>query len=164
MRNVLGLHCLVRYRLRVHEGGGPSRAALRGVATLDLFVRPDSDSDQRELVLTRWYREQLKLLAAPLLAKWQPILDVQLAAWGVKKMKTKWGSCNPISRRVWLNLELAKKPVVCLEYIIVHELAHLIERNHTDRFLALMDRYLPNWRGCRRLLNSGVLGHEVWDY
>lgn len=153
-----------RYRLRVHEDGGPARVALRGVASLDLFVRPGSSRDQREAVLLSWYREELKGLAAPLLAKWQPILGVQVAAWGVKKMKTKWGSCNPASRRVWLNLELAKRPVQCLEYIVVHELVHLIERNHTDRFTVLMDGFMPNWRACRELLNSGVLGHEVWGY
>jgi predicted metal-dependent hydrolase len=153
-----------RYRLRVREDAGSARVALRGVASLDLFVRPGASPDKRTLVLERWYREQLRALAAPLLAKWQPILGVQVAAWGVKKMKTKWGSCNPASSRVWLNLELAKKPVACLEYIIVHELAHLIERNHTDRFMALMDQYLPNWRVCRDMLNSGVLGHETWLY
>ena len=153
-----------RYRLRIHEADRPAGVALRGIASLDLFVRPGSDAGQRELVLLRWYREELKALAASLMAKWQPVLDVQVAAWGVKKMKTKWGSCNPSSRSVWLNLELAKRPVQCLEYIVVHELVHLIERNHTERFAALMDGFMPNWRACRELLNSGVLGHEVWEY
>ena len=92
------------------------------------------------------------------------ILGVQTAHWSVKKMKTKWGSCNPTARRVWFNLELSKKPVMCLEYIVVHELVHLLERNHIDRFTALMDGFIPNWRVCRETLNSGVLGHEVWDY
>ena len=79
-------------------------------------------------------------------------------------MKTKWGSCNPTAQRVWLNLELTKKPLVCLEYIVVHELVHLLERKHTERFTVLMDGLMPNWRVCRETLNSGVLGHEVWDY
>jgi predicted metal-dependent hydrolase len=79
-------------------------------------------------------------------------------------MKTKWGSCNPASRRVWFNLELAKKPVQCLEYIVVHELVHLLERNHTERFTALMDGFMPHWKACRATLNSGLLGHEAWDY
>jgi predicted metal-dependent hydrolase len=84
--------------------------------------------------------------------------------WGVKKMKTKWGSCNIKAARIWLNLELAKKPESCLEYIVVHELVHLLERNHTERFTALMDGFMPDWRSRRTLLNSGVLGHEVWEY
>ena len=79
-------------------------------------------------------------------------------------MKTKWGSCNPTAKRLWFNLELAKKPVMCLEYLVVHELVHLLERNHTERFTALMNGFLPNWSLCRVTLNSGVLGHEVWAY
>ena len=153
-----------RYRLRVHELDAPARVAVRGVASLDLFVRPGTSAEQREAVLLRWYRDQLKALIPPLLDKWQPLLGVQAAAWGVKKMKTKWGSCTPTARRAWFNLELAKKPVMCLEYIVVHELVHLLERNHNERFTALMDEFLPNWRACRQTLNSGVLGHEVWDY
>jgi predicted metal-dependent hydrolase len=84
--------------------------------------------------------------------------------WGIKKMKTKWGSCNPTAQRVWINLELAKKPELCLEYIVVHELVHLLERNHTDRFMVLMDGFMPDWRSRRALLNSGVLAHDVWEY
>lgn len=153
-----------RYRLRVHEVDAPARVAVRGVASLDLFVRPDSLPAQRESVLLHWYREQIKLLIPPLLEKWQPIIGVQAKQWGIKRMKTKWGSCNPTAQRVWLNLELAKKPVLCLEYIVVHELVHLLERKHTERFTVLMDGFMPNWRVCRETLNSGVLGHEVWAY
>jgi hypothetical protein len=153
-----------RYRLRVHEQDAPARVAPCGIASLDLFVRPGSSAAQRELVLLHWYREQLKALIPPLLEKWQPILGVQANHWGIKKMKTKWGSCNPTARRLWFNLELAKKPAQCLEYIVVHELVHLLERRHSERFTALMDGFMPNWRVCRETLNSGVLGHEVWGY
>ena len=153
-----------RYRLRVHEHEAPARVAVRGVASLDLFVRPGASAEQREAVLLHWYREQLKALIPPLLEKWQPILGVQARAWGIKKMKTKWGSCNPTTKRLWFNLELVKKPVMCLEYLVVHELMHLLERNHTERFTALMDGFLPNWSVCRATLNRGVLGHEVWLY
>ena len=138
--------------------------SVRGIASLDLFVRPGSSAAQREAVLLRWYREQLKALIPPFLEKWQPVLGVQARHWGIKKMKTKWGSCNPTTRRLWFNLELAKKPVLCLEYIVLHELVHLLERNHSERFMALMDGFMPNWRVCRETLNSGVLGHEVWVY
>lgn len=153
-----------RYRLRVHEQDAPARVALRGIASLDLFVRPGSSAEQRESVLLRWHREQLKALTPPLLEKWQSVLGVQIAAWGIKKMKTKWGSCNVEARRVWLNLELAKKPPQCLEYIVVHELAHLLERHHNERFTALMDGFLPNWRNSRDSLNQSPLGHESWSY
>ena len=153
-----------RYRLRVHEQEGKPRVAVRGVASLDLFVRPGTAPDQREAVLLAWHREQLKVLASGLLAQWQPAIGVQVAAWGVKKMKTKWGSCNAEARRIWLNLELAKKPVQCLEYIVVHELVHLLERRHSDQFSALMDRHLPDWRSRRALLNGAPLGHEEWGY
>ena len=153
-----------RYRLRVHEHEGVAKVALRGVASLDLFVRPGSSAAQREAVLLSWHRQELKALTPPLLAKWQPVLGVEVASWGIRKMKTKWGSCNIKAGRVWFNLELAKKPVQCLEYIVVHELVHLLERNHTSRFTSLMDGFMPNWRACRAVLNGGMLGHEEWRY
>ena len=153
-----------RYRLRVHEQAAPARVTLRGVASLDLFVRPGASVEQREAVLLRWHREQLKALIPPLLDKWQPVLGVAVADWGVKKMKTRWGSCNPASRRVWFNLELAKKPVQCLEYIVVHELLHLLERRHNERFAALMEVHVPQWRQYRATLNKAPLGHEEWDH
>ena len=151
-----------RYRLRVHEVDAPARLAVRGIASLDLFVRPGATAAQREEVMQRWYREQLKALVPALLDKWQPLLGVQASYWGIKQMKTKWGSCNPASKRLWFNLELAKKPVACLEYIVVHELIHLLERRHSDRFTTLMDEFLPQWRTCRDTLNSGLLRQEVW--
>lgn len=147
-----------RYRLRVHAHEAPARVAVRGIATLDLFVQPDTSPTQRQAALLRWYREQLKVLIPPLMQKWQPILGVQASHWGIKKMKTKWGSCNTATGRIWLNLELAKKPVQCLEYIVVHELVHLLGRNHSERFSALMDGFLPDWRVRRDQLNRGILG------
>jgi predicted metal-dependent hydrolase len=89
---------------------------------------------------------------------------VEAAGWGIKKMKTRWGSCNTASRRIWLNLELAKKPPECLEYLVVHELVHLLVRHHDERFNALMDRHLPRWRQARRTLNAAPLAHETWEY
>lgn len=151
-----------RYRLRVHEQDAPAKVSVCGIASLDLFVRPGTSTEQREAVLLRWHREQLKSLIPPLLEKWQPLLGVEVAEWGIKKMKTKWGSCNPISRRVWFNLELAKKPAQCLEYIVVHELVHLRERHHDERFSALMDKHVPQWRQVREILNNSPLAHEEW--
>jgi predicted metal-dependent hydrolase len=153
-----------RFRLRVTEHNGPARIVLRNKAYMVLHVRSESSLTQRKRAVQSWYRARLKTLISPLLEKWQPVLDVQGDGWGVKKMKTRWGSCNVDARRIWFNLELAKKPVRCLEYIAVHELVHLLERNHTDRFTALMDRFLPQWRFCRAELNRAPLAHEAWSY
>jgi predicted metal-dependent hydrolase len=152
-----------RYRLRVHEQAGPARVALRGIASLDLFTRPETSSEKREAILNCWYREQLALLIPPLLVKWQSLLNVQVAAWGIKKMKTKWGSSNVVAKRIWINLELAKKSPQCLEYVIVHELVHLLERKHNEHFLALLDKFMPQWRLHREALNKAPLGHEFWE-
>lgn len=151
-----------RYRLQVFEYQGAGKVILRNKATLELHVKPQATAERREQILHQWYREQLKQLVPPLLEKWQPLLGVELADWGVKKMKTKWGACNIAARRIWLNLELAKKPVQCLEYIVVHELIHLLERHHNNRFMLLMDLHLPNWRINRDELNESPLGHATW--
>jgi predicted metal-dependent hydrolase len=153
-----------RYRLRVVEHNRAGRVTLRNRSTLELHVRPQTGQGERERVLQRWYRRHLRQLVPPLLTKWEGILGVKAAAWGIKKMKTKWGTCNADARRIWLNLELAKKPVQCLEYLVAHELTHLVERHHNDRFLALMNRHLPNWRSRRQELNSAPLAHDAWTY
>jgi len=153
-----------RYRLRVREQAGPARVARRGLGTIELFVRPGTDAERREALLQRWHREQLRVLIPPLLEKWQAALDVQVTDWGIKRMKTRWGSCNVSARRIWLNLELAKKPVQCLEYVLVHELVHLVERHHNERFTSLMDANLPQWCQYRDVLNGSPLAHEEWSY
>lgn len=153
-----------RYRLNVIEHHGAGKVVLPNKSTMALYVRPEASSVQRKQVLQRWYRQQLKGLIPPLLEKWQTTLGVQVADWGVKKMKTKWGSCNIGARRVWFNLELAKKPVQCLEYIVAHELIHLLEQYHSDRFVALMEQHLPTWRVWREMLNHAPLAHENWSY
>lgn len=152
-----------RYRLRVHETTGVLRVALRGKATIDLFVRTETTTERREQVLQDFYRAELKRLVPELLEKWQPKLGVEARAWGIKRMKTKWGTCSVEARRIWLNLELAKKPVQCLEYILVHELAHLHERHHNERFIGLLDQHLPQWKLLREQLNSSLLADERWD-
>jgi len=153
-----------RYRLNVVEHDKAGKVVLRTKTIMDLYARPEATAEQRERILQRWYRKQLKELVPPLLDKWQQTLGVQIDQWGIKKMKTKWGGCNVEARRIWLNLELAKRPVQCLEYIIVHELVHLLERHHNDRFAAYMDKYMPSWKSLRETLNRGPLGREVWKY
>jgi predicted metal-dependent hydrolase len=153
-----------RYRLAISTTPGKSEVTIRNRNTLELRGSPSMTTEQRERVLAHWYRERLRALATPLIERWQGILGVTVEAWGIKKMKTKWGSCNPTARRIWLNLELAKKPPECLEYLIVHELVHLLVRHHDDRFHALMDKHLPSWQASRKALNAAPLAHEVWEY
>jgi predicted metal-dependent hydrolase len=151
-----------RYRLNVLECSGLNRVSSDGNSTLTMRVRPGTGRDQREQVLNEWYRRHIKSLMPDLIAQWERAIGVQVAEWGVKKMKTRWGSCNIRDRRVWLNLELAKKPPYCLEYVLVHEMVHLLERHHNERFKALMDQFMPQWRLYRDELNQAPLAHEEW--
>ncbi|MFL5804930.1 MAG: M48 family metallopeptidase [Roseiflexaceae bacterium] len=153
-----------RYRLNVIEHNGPATVSLPNNRTLELHVRPTASRDQREAVLHRWYRQQLRERIPPLIARWELEVGVTVAEWGIKKMKTHWGTCNIEARRIWLNLELAKKPASCLEYILVHEMVHLLERHHNERFSAWMDRLMPQWRLHREELNRSPLAHEDWSY
>ena len=146
-----------RYRLAVTENVRESAVLQPEESVLALVVKPGADPSQRESVLYEWYRAELKSLIPLLIAEWEPILGVSVAEWGVKRMKTRWGSCNYHARRIWLNLELAKKSPACLEYVVVHEMVHLLEPSHNKRFYAFMDQFLPLWREYRselRAINS----------
>jgi predicted metal-dependent hydrolase len=153
-----------RYLLNVIEQEGPARVSIRNKATIDLRIPEGTDTAKRERIMHAWYRKELKARIPALIEKWEPLIGVTVAFWGVKKMKTKWGSCNSQAGRIWVNLELAKKPVQCIEYIVVHEMVHLIERHHNDNFRVLMDDLLPQWRLYRDKLNRAPLGHEKWIY
>jgi predicted metal-dependent hydrolase len=153
----------VRYRLNVIYQNTTPKVVIRNKKYLDLYVRPSSSAEQRERVLIKWYRQQLKEKVPTLFEKWQTVIGVQVNDWEVKQMKTKWGTCNIKAKRIWLNLELAKKPSHCLEYIIVHELVHLLERHHNVRFLALMDKFMPQWRAYQNELNQLILSYADWD-
>lgn len=150
-----------RYRLDVSRAGGHSTVETKG-STLWVVTPAGTDADGRRAALDRWYRRELKAAVPALLAKWQPIIGVDAGKIVVRRMKTKWGTCITHSRTIWLNPELAKKNPRCLEYIVVHELTHLLERGHGDGFVALMDRFLPDWRARRDELNEAPLGHEEW--
>ncbi|MEK7702583.1 MAG: SprT family zinc-dependent metalloprotease [Nitrospirota bacterium] len=134
------------YQLDVIEQAGPTTIKLINNTTLQLRVYPGTNKEKREAILHQWYREQLRGQIPELLSKWMPKIGVTIAQWGIKKMKTRWGTCNVKARRIWLNLELAKKPVSCLEFILVHEMVHLLERHHNARFKAFMDQFMPEWR------------------
>ena len=127
---------------------------------LSLQVQPGTDRAGRKRALEGYYRELLHGRIPELLAVWEPAMGVSAREWRTKRMKTRWGTCNIAARRIWLNLELAKKSDRCLEYVVVHELTHLLERNHTKRFYVLMDRFLPDWRERRDELNTVPPGCE----
>lgn len=153
-----------RYLLDVVEHDGPSSVHIINNTTMELRTRPGTTRDGREAVLLRWYRRRLREQIPPLLSKWEPKVGVNVAEVRIKKMKTRWGTCTSEAQRIWLNLELIKKPVACLEYILVHEMVHLLERHHNERFRELMDRFMPQWRAHRKRLNEAPLAHEDWLY
>ena len=152
-----------RYLMKIVEHDSPPFVLLKH-NTIVLYVRPNTDIPKRQVIMDEWYRQELKELAPPIIAKWEKTMDVSINELGIKKMKTKWGTCNREAKRIWLNLELAKKPVHCIEYIIVHELAHLLERSHNDKFVAYMDNYLPEWKHLKSELNQLPVSHANWEY
>ncbi len=127
-------------------------------------VPPGTNDETKHATVARWYREQIKAAVPGLIAKWGPIMAVQVERVFVQRMKTKWGSCNPGRRSIRLNTDLAKKPRECLEYIVVHEMVHVLEPTHSTRFVTLMDRLMPQWRGCREQVNQLPVCHEKWTY
>lgn len=153
-----------RYRMRIVHSNGSRSVRIRSGDIIELHISKDSDVNDRMLLLQDWYRERLRELIPPLITKWERIIGVQNVGWGIRKMKTKWGSCSTKMHRVWLNLELIKKPPKCLEFIVVHELIHFLERRHSERFQALMNRHLMHWKFHRSILNSMPLVHEHWSY
>ncbi|MEO5606351.1 MAG: SprT family zinc-dependent metalloprotease [Polaromonas sp.] len=152
-----------RYLLKVVEADAAPTIELKH-SRIMLRVRPGTDEAARQAIVAHWYREQIRATVPALIAKWETAMGVKVGRVFVQKMKTKWGSCNPAARSIRLNTDLAKKPLQCLEYIVLHELAHLIERHHNERFTGLMNRHMPDWPQRRQLLNGAPLGHEDWGY
>lgn len=153
-----------RYLLKIVETDKKQQVVLKNKKFIELHIKPNTPTAKRHKIMTEWYREQLKKQIPPIIEKWEKILNVKVENWQVKQMKTKWGSCSIEKKRIWLNLELAKKPEHCLEYIIVHEMVHLLERHHNDRFLYYMDTHLPNWRQLKTELNKLPVSHADWSY
>lgn len=156
-------HLGVAYRLRVVRQAGTPTVQIVG-DRLTLAVHPGSDRNYRERVLQRWQRAALRERAEVLVTSWATAFGLSQPTFGIKRMRTKWGSCNAASRRIWLNLELVKKPPACIDYLVCHEIAHLIEPSHNDRFIALMDRHMPRWRVIKAELNREPLSYEEWDH
>lgn len=152
-----------RYLLTVIESDEMSAVEVKH-NQMHLRVRPGTSDEKKQAIVEDWYRAQLKQALPALITKWEPLIGVKVARFFVQRMKTKWGSCNPTSKSIRLNTELAKKPLECLEYIIVHEMVHLREPTHNSRFIALMDSFVPKWQFYRDALNKLPVRHEAWVY
>jgi predicted metal-dependent hydrolase len=149
--------------MSVIEEDGPARIDVSG-NRIKLYLRPGTSPAKREAIMEQWYRTELKAALPPLLLKWEKNIGVSTSKVFVQKMKTKWGSCNHRTGAVRFNTDLAKKPPQCLEYIVVHELMHLVEQTHNARFVSLMNQFFPKWRVIQQMLNDLPVRHEDWSY
>lgn len=152
-----------RYLLKIIEEHSPTKI-IQKHSCLVMFVRPNTTQEQRANILSSWYREQLKAELPELIEKWAPILNIEVNKFYIQQMKTRWGSCNPQKQNIRLNTELAKKPLICLEYIVVHEMLHLIEPSHNTKFMTLMKQFMPKWHQVKEELNHLPVRHENWTY
>lgn len=151
----------LRKRLKVVERPGRTHLETDG-DRLVLYTPSDTTAEERRTALDRWHRQQLRESIPAVIETWEQKLEVSVPKWTIRRMKTKWGSCNRETRHLWFNVELAKKHPDCLEYIVVHEMTHYFERNHGERFTKLMDKHLPDWRSRRDQLNGSPLAEETW--
>jgi len=152
-----------RYLLKVKEVNSPPSVELKHNEMI-LTVRPGAAMKKREAGVMAWYRDQVRDATTPLIEKWEPLLGVKVDHTIIRRMRTRWGSCTPGRRTIRLNTELAKKPRECLEYVLVHEMVHLLEPTHNANFISLMDKFMPQWRHFRDELNRAPLGHVEWRY
>lgn len=156
---VFGRRCLLTV---VQEDTMPHVEQKHG--KLILRLRPGTGAESRQAIMDEWYRRLVKQAVPPLIVRWEPLMGVKVDRFFVQRMKTRWGSCNHAARTIRLNSELAKKPRECLDYIVVHEMVHLLEPTHNARFLASMDRFMPEWQVHRALLNRLPVRGENWSY
>lgn len=152
-----------RYLFKVEEKDSAAYVSLKHNQMV-LHIRPGTSDEQKQDLLAEWYREKLKEVVPALIAKWEPLMGVKVEKTFFQRMRTKWGSCNHRAKNIRLNTELAKKLPECLEYVVVHEMAHLLEPSHNSRFIALMDQFMPKWKFYKDELNRSPLGNEDWKY
>lgn len=150
----------VSYRLRLAHGGGSTGWPGAEPGVIDLHVKPFADHAARTRAYEAWLRRLLAAEIEQLVARWAPELGVEVSGWGVKRMKTRWGTCNHRARRIWLNFELIKRPHQCLEYVVVHELAHILVPDHSRAFWSVLDEHLPGWRRAKAELGKWPLWAE----
>ena len=151
-----------RYLLEVVHVDAAPVVTVKGKKKIVLQVRPKASEEKKSEVMHEWYRLQLEEVLTEYVKKWEKKIGVKTASWSIRRMRTKWGTCNHRTGHVWFNLELAKKPLSTIEYVVVHELLHLIEKTHSDHFIKLLDRHMPKWRSEKNLLNRFILSHESW--
>jgi predicted metal-dependent hydrolase len=152
-----------RYLLNVVEHEATPKVILKH-DTIELYVRKGAARAHRAKILQGWYRRQLKELVSHYITNLENTMKVKVAEIRVKTMKTRWGTCNPRAKRIWLNTELAKKPIENIEYVLIHEMVHLLEGHHNKKFKAYMDKFSPKWKNLREELNRSALGHAGWNY
>jgi predicted metal-dependent hydrolase len=151
-----------RYLLNIVNTDNSPKIEIKRKAHIDIYVKPGASREKREKIMDNFYRSELKKQIALLSGKWEKITKIHAKEFRIKKMKTKWGACSQKHHRIWINLELAKKPLHCLEYIMVHEMTHLVEKNHTAKFRRLMDSFMPQWIQYKEELNRSTLGYSRW--
>lgn len=152
-----------RHLLKVIEHDAPPKVAIKH-ESMEMYIRPNTGLEKRREVLEEWYRQQLKEIVPGMVSQYEELMKVKVAEFGIKKMKTKWGTCSIGARRIWLNLELAKKQRHYIQYIIAHEMTHLLERRHNNRFVSYLDKFVPQWRSYKEELNHSVLGPTNWNH
>lgn len=152
-----------RYLLKVIQHDSSPKIILKK-KEIQMYVRPETTQEKKQEVLDEWYRSELKRIIPPMIENWEEKIGVKSNEYGIKKMRTKWGTCNHDEKRIWLNLELAKKPLECIEYIVVHELLHIIEPSHNQQFISLLDNFMPKWKFFREELNRLPFSHLDWKY
>ncbi|MCB4205492.1 M48 family metallopeptidase [Deferribacterales bacterium Es71-Z0220] len=153
-----------QYLLKIIKIDKKPKVVLKNKEYIELHIKPNTPIAERHKLLTEWYREQLKKQIPTIIYKWEKILNVKVSEFKIRQMKTRWGSCNIRKKRIWLNLELAKKTERCLEYVIVHEMVHLLERFHNKRFYHYMDTFLPNWKQLKNELNKVPISCLEYKY
>jgi len=153
-----------RYLLNIVQIDPKPKVEIKKKTHIDLYIKPNTSQERKKKLVEDWYREEIKKQLPSLVKKWEKIVGMKVKDIMIRKMKTKWGSCNQKDKRIILNLELAKKPLNCLEYILVHEMVHFIEKNHTEKFKALMDSFMPKWESHKKELNKYPLSFAHWNY
>jgi len=148
-----------RYLLEVIYGSVKHEVVLRH-SIIELHVRTGTTVENRQKLLYVWYRENLKIEVAKFISKYEKVMNLKVPKWEIKKMKTKWGSCHIENQNILFNLNLARVPLECIEYIVVHEMVHFLERRHNEIFKSYLDRFMPHWQQCRDILNQSSLGYE----
>lgn len=151
-----------RYKLEVVYKDEPSKVTMKGKSKIVLQCRPKATTKKRQEIMANWYREELHSVVDELITKWQKKVGVKVSSWNIKQMKTRWGTCNHEKAKILLNLELAKKPIACIEYVVVHELVHLIEKKHSEKFVALVAKYISKWKSLKDELNRFTLSYDEW--